>query len=318
MRIALVAAAAVLALAAAEATLRVRRLVPDNVPLLYRAIDGDEAFAPRPGSGGTSVMGIAHRANSLGLRGPERPASKRPMVRRIVVVGDSVVWAHGVADGEGLVSRLERLLDRPDRPTETWNLGVPATNMFNHAARFARLGPLLQPDETVVMLLPNDLMAAPQRFRVTAGGSISRVGRASWFPDAWRPLLERLALYWLAARRFDPLLRGAPSVANPATKTEDYFPAMAGRLDAMADLAQSLGSGFMIALVPSLQVSAEQNSALERKLASYAESRRVRFIPLRATLGNPIRPEAVLAFDQWHPSPEGHRLMAEALAAVLR
>jgi hypothetical protein len=167
--LALVAAltAGLAALALAELLVRALSLVSDNVPIRYLAVDGPEVVAPRPFDSATSLGGVLHRVNSLGLRSPERSVQAPPGVARIVVVGDSVTWGQGVAVEDGFVSRLEEVLQARGRRAEAWNLGVPATNAFNHAARLARLAPVLRPDVTVVVLLYNDLETGPARFRVT-------------------------------------------------------------------------------------------------------------------------------------------------------
>lgn len=71
---------------------------------------GNEAFAPVSGDERRSLFGIAHRVNTLGLRGPDRPIEKPPGVARVAVLGDSVVWGWGVAEEDGMVARLEARL----------------------------------------------------------------------------------------------------------------------------------------------------------------------------------------------------------------
>jgi hypothetical protein len=64
--------------------------------------------------------------NSLGFRGPERPAAKPPGVTRVLVVGGSNVFGLRVDDAGTWPAQLERRLNR-DRPGryEVWNGGLP-------------------------------------------------------------------------------------------------------------------------------------------------------------------------------------------------
>ena len=106
-----------------ELRIRFLHLVSDNAPITYVAIPGDGGYSPAPGAEGRSMFGIVHRINTLGLRDRERATEKPAGTYRVVVVGDFVVYAHGVAQEEGLVAQLERLLQSRGH-YDVWNLGV--------------------------------------------------------------------------------------------------------------------------------------------------------------------------------------------------
>ena len=177
-----------------ELGIRFLHLVPDNAPITYVAIPGDEGYSPAPGAEGRSMFGIVHRINTLGLRDRERATEKPAGTYRVVVVGDSVVYAHGVAQEEGLVAQLERLLQSRGH-YDVWNLGVEGYNLFNENARYARFAPTLKPDLAVVVILFNDLLPRSADLRVTSVGTLAAKGRTAPYPDRWRPQLEASALF---------------------------------------------------------------------------------------------------------------------------
>ncbi len=97
--------------------------------------------------------GASFNTNSLGLRGPERSFAKRLGIRRIVVLGDSFAWGHGVDEGESFPELLERMLPH----TEVINLGVPGFNVRTEQRYFERIGAAFEPDIVLLALCQNDI-----------------------------------------------------------------------------------------------------------------------------------------------------------------
>lgn len=289
-------------------------LAPDDIPIRYREMPGDEAFAPVPGAVATSLFGVEHRASSLGLRMPERPAPKVPGTYRVAALGDSVTWAYGVPVESGLVAQLEEVLRA--RPAgggyEAWNLGLQATNTFNHRARLERLAPIVRPDLTIVLLLHNDLEPAAQHFRITSVGTLSQLGRSAPYPDSFRPYLERSALFHALIRGF-----GARENAKNQADALALFPRMKEQLDRIAEVCARSGSALALALMPGLAPPPADYDALAARLTAYAARKGVPFVRLSEVLGNPARREFMLPADAYHPNARGHRLIAEALATLV-
>ena len=76
--------------------------------------------------------------NSLGMRGPETTAAPAPGVFRILVLGESTVFGHGVREEKAWPRVLEGRLreGRPDLPLEVLNGGVRAWTIWQ-GMRFA-------------------------------------------------------------------------------------------------------------------------------------------------------------------------------------
>jgi hypothetical protein len=97
--------------------------------------------------------------NSLGLRGPELPPRKAPGERRILVVGDSMVYGQGVADGQTVPAQLERALG--DADVRAVNGGLRAYSTEQELALLQDLGPEIRPDLVVLCWFWNDIDADP-------------------------------------------------------------------------------------------------------------------------------------------------------------
>jgi hypothetical protein len=98
------------------------------------------------------------RVNSLGLRGPEIAREPAPGVRRILVLGDSIVFGQGVAEDATLSAGLAHRLGGP---VETVNAGAQGYDTVAEAAFLAGPGLALAPAGVVVGMSLNDYDPAP-------------------------------------------------------------------------------------------------------------------------------------------------------------
>lgn len=310
--LAAVALALLLGFGLLEGAIRVFHLIGDDVPLPFRQVAGDEDYAPLPGASGRSILGIDHRTDALGLRGPERPLARDPGRRRVAVLGDSVVWGLGVAEEETLPAWLERLAAARGQPLEAWNLGVPANNTFNERARYARLAPSIRPDITVIVVLYNDLEPRPYRVRVTAEGRRSEPGRRAPFPDSLRPWLEKSALYHALAR-----IRLGAASQGQLPRGIEHLSAMLGQLGEIVHVARGAGSSTVVALMPGARPDARTYDEFSAALRAFCARSELAYVDLAMALGNPIRREFLLPSDSVHPTGEGLRRAAELLLPML-
>lgn len=303
--------ASLITVAILETAIRVLRVIPDDVPMTYHAAAGDESYAPDANASVRSILGISHRTNAHGLRGPERPLERAGGPPRVAVLGDSVVWGFGIDQSETIPARLERLAAEAGSPIEAWNLGVVAYNTYNEQGQYARLAPQLRPDVTIVVVLFNDLQSRPEYFRITSVGTLADPRLHAPYPDSLRPLLEKSALfhaaihlYWSAA---PPSRQGrASDLAN--------LPGVLDQLEKIRAIASGVGSALIVAAMPSAVPEASRFGALAEELRVYCERRHVAFVDLSATLGRPPRREYLLPADPVHPTAQGAKLVAEALA----
>jgi hypothetical protein len=157
----LVAVSLTLAIGCAEWLLR--GLAPDDPrvhfaePSVYR-FDDARIYAMRPGADG---------ANSLGLRDHEFGAKENRI--RVLALGDSFTYGHGVARNSAYPQLLERKLNRgSQRRFEVINAGVPGYNFDQAFALLPELLPL-QPDWVLLIVEPKDLGGANVLYTIADG-----------------------------------------------------------------------------------------------------------------------------------------------------
>lgn len=100
------------------------------------------------------------RFNRDGLRGPDRPHAKPPSVKRIALVGDSMVAAVATAEERTLARSLEGRLrvSRPDATWEVMNAGVSSSNTGSELALYREVLSRYSPDLLVLVFWAgNDL-----------------------------------------------------------------------------------------------------------------------------------------------------------------
>ncbi len=293
-----------------EGAIRLFHLIPDDVPITYHSAPGDEDYAPDANASVRSILGIVHRTDSYGLRGPDRSVARAAARPRVAIVGDSVVWGFGVREEETVPAWLERLAADSGSVLEAWNLGVVAYNTYNEKEKYARLAPLIRPDVTVVVVLFNDLQPRAEHFRITSVGTLADPRRHAPYPDEWRPALEKSALfhaaiqlYWWAVPPGDE--GKAFDLAN--------LPGVLAQLDEISATASAVGSALIVAVMPSATPEASRFAALSGGLRRFCEARKLSFVDLSSALGAPARREYLLPADPVHPTAQGARLIAEAL-----
>ncbi len=225
LRLSLALGACCLALAAAEGALRLwwtppewfRALGPAG---LYEEDRGDVVL--RPGYRGVQEAdgGAAIAINALGMRGPEF-GRKADVERRLLVLGDSVVWGRGVEAEQAFAASLGPLLTSRADPVVSGNAGVPGHGSKHMAAHMARLDGPFQADAFVVCgCLGDDPLddAMPER-TVFAGlslqGPLARLVEAS--PRARLMCRSRAALWfedWLADAHPERSLLAQPLLSS--------------------------------------------------------------------------------------------------------
>jgi hypothetical protein len=129
--------------------------------LIARAPDPELPFVLRPSTDG-ELLGTPVRTNRLGFRGPDATPVPAPGIRRVLVLGDSVVFGHGVREEETFGAVLARRLNKDGPgPWEVLNAGLPAYDTPAEARLLATVGLALAPALVVVGTSLNDYDPAP-------------------------------------------------------------------------------------------------------------------------------------------------------------
>jgi hypothetical protein len=97
--------------------------------------------------------------NSHGFRGLEYPVEKGADTVTVLGIGDSVMFGHGVGDGEDFLSVLQRVFSRrwPQKEWRFVNTGVPGYNTVQEVETLLVKGLPFRPDLLIWSIVPNDL-----------------------------------------------------------------------------------------------------------------------------------------------------------------
>lgn len=115
----------------------------------FHESDGHGGVRTVPGYRGVKVVEgrtIPIRLNALGMRGPEIGA-REPGELRVLVLGDSMAFGHGVLESEAFPAVLETLLERElSRPVTVGNAGVPGNAHHEQLRDLRRHREVFDPD----------------------------------------------------------------------------------------------------------------------------------------------------------------------------
>ncbi len=206
---ALAVCATLLALLAAEVIVRVLRLAPGIKPIQLSSYDCIYKRSTNPVLGfelkancrsdNPDFIQAYERTNSHGQRDRERTLRKPDGVRRILLLGDSVVEGYGLRESETISRRLEDLY--PAGSTEVLNFGVSAYCTRAEVELLEVKGLRFDPDVVVLVFVENDFDNF-NREAFPLGGTIHR-------PALVKALFRRSHLFRLAAIRLNLFHFGA-------------------------------------------------------------------------------------------------------------
>jgi len=173
--------------------------------------------------------------NSWGWRDPERPRAKQPGRKRVLILGDSMVFGTGVQYGERFGDVLERALGDD---VEVVNAAVGGWGTDQQYLYLRREGFRLDPDVVILGLcLGNDVtnnmighnlfgVAPKPRFELVAGELVHHPPSKRPPPSTSRRLgraLQRSRMLHYVGRRIR-ILRARAQSKRPAAATQPYNP----------------------------------------------------------------------------------------------
>ncbi|MAI78047.1 MAG: hypothetical protein CL917_03835 [Deltaproteobacteria bacterium] len=279
------------------------------------------------------------RISQAGLRDREFAIEKAPGTYRIMIIGDSVAYGLRVKADQAFPKQLEGLLgDLPhdDVQFEVLNLGVSGYNTQQSVERLRVLGLSYRPDLIIYAYSLND----PQTFSLESQGLAAMEERARRELRPGESILRGLSrsrLFLLLWRSFqDPWTQGEVH----AQGSPDYQAVVSGSYDAyfealhrgetwndvkdglliLKELGEETGARTWVALLP-IQLGRGRVAPLSSLRARLQEE--VTALGLfTLDLGPPMieanqNDSKQLFRDPFHPTPEGHRILAESLYGAL-
>ena len=265
------------------------------------------------------------RVNALGLRGTE-VEPKRPGERRVLALGDSLVYGQGVADDQTLPSHLERAL--ADRDAAEWtvvNAGLRAYDTVQELALLEELGPEVEPDVVLLCWFRNDFrgrdIEATHEGLVDSGPIAFDTGnKLEGFDELkWhlRQLCRRSSLLMYAYDRLIP----KPSDRLEGPELEEALVELAAHLDRFVDLAEGLGAKPVMCVIPPADRITDEpyGDRIDERALEVAWEGGLPALDLRPALRSAYDAAGelpILPFDG-HYDANGNRVMADALASWL-
>ena len=130
---------------------------------VLRVIYRDQGRATLGGPGGHSFQHLYIKNQE---RGRFDTGPRRPGVRRLMVVGDSISWGLGVRDWSAIwTERLAQALEQKGGPVEMAVLAEPGRDMWEHMAVVQEWGSRVQPDVLIYQWYVNDIEVVEHRPR---------------------------------------------------------------------------------------------------------------------------------------------------------
>jgi len=252
------------------------------------------------------------RLNSLGYRESEF-APKRAGVRRIVVVGDSLTYGHGLPESATYPRQLESLLAAP---TEVLNLGMGAYELDRIAEVASYALRTLAPDVLVYGYFMNDpgwngdVGRPVTHSRLRQSGTRFQIGPPPSEGLHVGALVRRAARQRAAADEF--------FAWHERLHAPDYW-APSGRLiERMAEQARAQGVRFVLLLLPVLWDLADHPlREVHDRIATFARQREIETVDALPALSAFEADDLILHPRDRHPNAKHARLVAEQLADVL-
>ncbi|HKQ60820.1 MAG TPA: SGNH/GDSL hydrolase family protein [Candidatus Polarisedimenticolaceae bacterium] len=292
-----------------------------------------------------------------GFRGPDRPYERPAGVRRLALIGDSIVAAIGCQEEDTAAAVLERLL-RASQPEVRWevlNFGVSGSSTGQELVLWRELASRYHPDLVVVgYFAGNDFADNSRRltqspriyFRLDDAGRLEQLPLATvrkrasaWLDEHSRLyVLQKYAKDLLKQRTFDAL---RPLESGAQIFRVDDGGELAGDwalnlklIEEFRDDVERRGTPFALALFPcGAQVDPEVWKRLleragalapaldaehpERRIAAFCAEHGIPLIPMLEEFRRAPRETPLFFQGDGHFSEAGNRLAAEAIHAFL-
>ncbi len=320
-RILFAALATVLFLALAEAAMavlgveeggdfafKVRRLDNDT-KLDFVALDRDLLWRLKRGYRSALV-----EVSGLGLRDPREDFQKPPGVSRILCLGDSSTFGFYVEAGESYPQVLETLLNQGAGRTEfeVVNAGVPGYGNLQMMRYFTLEGRKFRPDVVVMPVSPNNCNA-----RYNAGDHAVMDGsRGGSFLSRVSGWMERSRLY-ASLRRAIRTARHAGGKPD-RTASRLTFGEFEKDVREFREVCRESGAKLVLLLLPydSGKMAQKESGPCFRDFLRRARGLRLgdmAVLSLEFPEAAPPGNAGPLLIDEVHPTPAGHRWIAEKL-----
>jgi lysophospholipase L1-like esterase len=248
--------------------------------------------------------GVAIAINAAGFRDDAFPATLPDEVYRIVVLGDSVAWGWGVPMPAAFSQVLERQLHERRWPPRAspivYNLAVDGYSTAQKIRLLETRGLALQPSLVLLSYVLND----PD----TRDGGLAQYYASNMAPVA----LGKSALTSLLDR-----WHGYPREYHHRIHAR-YRNQTITQFRHLGQISRARQVPILVILSPVFRFQPEQPYAwqdLHDFIQGLCEANALAFLDLYTSFRG--RDAAAYAYDVWHPTSEGHALIAQAIVEYL-
>ena len=326
VNVALTLASIMFSIAIAETICRIIPLSHDSNPT-YKLPHGTLPYVMKANSESTSIHGHLLKINSHGLRDFEYSYPKPDGVFRILVLGDSVTYAHGAKMEDGYAKVLERQLNaltkKKYEKIEVINSGHNGYNLLDEYNFLRLYGLKYAPDLLVVAVNMSDYHTNSLKL-VIADGIDSAPG-SLWVRlhvPAWvKRTLRQSHLYMVVGSSVGKIsyrFRNQSQTAVPEDVLENMVEKTENTLESLVLLASQNNIPVSLTYTPSRSETMTKAYAVplfNRLIENFAKSGRVTLIDLMESFSEfSDNPDYIFAIDDIiHPNAKGHKIIADHL-----
>jgi hypothetical protein len=318
-----------LALAAVEAFVRAADLPVASLHRGLLKLSEIEVLHPErnlltgPAGYDTDLFGHGAHFNSLGMRDVEPVVPKPAGTKRILLLGDSMVFGQGVATGDMAASRMRTEL--AGQPVDVVSAGIPGWNTLEEEQFLLEYADRITPDIVALVYVQNDNEPVDpfQRARRPSRSFSESLHRAL--------LLHSRAFEWaayvyrsrIAGPDPDDVANADKWMALVGAQGAPYSDGDAGwkaSRDALLRVRDGMGErgGDLVVFVFDMGTIAE-DAPMYRRLDELVRSEGLRVVRTRPFFAD-HNPESLMNAPgtDAHPNAEGQRLLADGIVAALR
>jgi lysophospholipase L1-like esterase len=255
--------------------------------------------------------------NNLGMRMSSEPELDKPaQVLRMVALGDSYLFGQGVDDGRGFLEVLQATMIAEGRPVELLNFGVPGYNTWMESVVLATRAQHYSPDVIIVAIIGND-WDLPDLMLSRPYAALSRSFLISALAERFRKPPE--LLHTPRSRVYEDHYLAVPEEVPPAYRHMVGFEGYREALSKMLAIAQNLNAELVLfsdCVAPAS--TGEESCRFPFKPGEYERIRDEIYAKPRVFLCPwQLSPDLLIPRDG-HPTPAGHKALADQLRSCLR
>ncbi|MEO8499730.1 MAG: HEAT repeat domain-containing protein [Vicinamibacteria bacterium] len=235
-----------------------------------------------------------------GLRDATRPVESYPARQRIVILGDSVAYGHGIEANEAFPHLIEERLQGSFVPIDVFNVALPGWSTRQERLAYERIARKYKPTDVILAVCLNDLAELQINLTKPPPGFLLTLFKHS--------ATVRLALG--ASRREIGAVEELFQEPN-SPRVQNAFRLFRAEVRALRDDARRDGASFHLLVFP-FRFQVESNApppSVQERIATFASTEGISMLDFLPELMKEKAP-AGLFLDYDHFNKEGHERIA--------